>query len=888
MIDLDPRLRRSQWPDASDYWLKSNHWDDAPTPAGRLVPTIALLILTVAWALAVFDKGGRIPLSWHVCLLLTGLVSMLYGLWSARTPSATVGDPRLGGLFLLAPAYVAFQLVPLPIFLVKILSPLRADALERLGPITHAPAFAALSVDPATTGRYLLNILACACVAFVIREITLRLDHSWIPAIPLMAVAAIDAVFGILQNANGDAVLGTYRSKDHFAGLLEMTLPLTVAYALAVIKSRRTGILSMGRTLGACGVLVLATVMAVALLDSLAKAGFLAALGALIVLATLGWAARISGGNRWLAFAALAALFILIFIFLPPDRFVANFAESFQDPTAEGRLPIASDALHLVRAYPFVGSGYGTFETAFQKFQTVLVDLDFEFAHNDYLELFSELGVAGFLVFGALMLRVVVRAIRTATLAHPRLRYLGLGCIGAFAAIAIHSFTDFNLYIPANTMLLSWIVGLAASLPQRSEIEHRPQPNTSSWRKAMQWSVPALGLVLVVYASAWVVLDSKLQSDPQSERAFCGFGICDTDAMLAAETARHDGNVARVPLPILIEALRRDPAAPNRWSDLGDAFLASGNPEGSRYCFSRALSFGPNIPPIGLRAARFYHALGDRKQELELTSRVLGLSILNDSQIFDQYTEEKVTTSEVLTNGLPRTERAGRSYLRYVMSLHDVTDAETVWGWLLPQHFVDEPLTRDYVNFLFQNQEVESAAEAWRNFLGDRGNGYLKSNFVLNGDFESDSSKIPFDWRMESLGTDVEVSFDANVAHTGARSLRVHFGGKENVDYNRTSQTAVVRPGSYRFTAFLRTERITTEQGIAIRIYDPVAPSRVDVRTEGFTGTTDWKKIEKVIRVPEGTKLLTIQIIRQPVAWKFDNKIAGTAWIDTVSLSKVD
>jgi hypothetical protein len=38
-----------------------------------------------------------------------------------------------------------------------------------------------------------------------------------------------------------------------------------------------------------------------------------------------------------------------------------------------------------------------------------------------------------------------------------------MACTGSFAAILLHSFVDFNLYIPANAMLLAWIAGIAAA-----------------------------------------------------------------------------------------------------------------------------------------------------------------------------------------------------------------------------------------------------------------------------------------------------------------------------------------------------------------------------------------------------------------------------------------
>src|SRR5262249_40525764 len=127
---------------------------------------------------------------------------------------------------------------------------------------------------------------------------------------------------------------------------------------------------------------------------------------------------------------------------------------------------------------------------------------------------------------------------------------------------------------------------------------------------------------------------------------------------------------------------------------------------------------------------------------------------------------------------------------------------------------------------------------------------------------------------------------DSSVAHTGSQSLRIEFAGSENVDYAHISQTAFVEPGIYRFAAFVRTEKITTDQGIAFRIYDPELQSRLDIKTEGLTGTTNWKRVDLVIAVPQGTRLLRIQVIRRP-SWRFDSHIAGTAWIDTVSLSKL-
>jgi hypothetical protein len=111
----------------------------------------------------------------------------------------------------------------------------------------------------------------------------------------------------------------------------------------------------------------------------------------------------------------------------------------------------------------------------------------------------------------------------------------------------------------------------------------------------------------------------------------------------------------------------------------------------------------------------------------------------------------------------------------------------------------------------------------------------------------------------------------------------VDFLGQSNVAFDHVSQLAVVEPGLYRFRAYVKTEEITTDQGVRFRIADAVSPGRLEVITEGFTLTRDWTEVEQTVRVPAGTGLVTVQVVRQ-ASMKFDNKIRGTAWVDDVAL----
>jgi O-antigen ligase len=88
--------------------------------------------------------------------------------------------------------------------------------------------------------------------------------------------------------------------------------------------------------------------------------------------------------------------------------------------------------------------------------------LTVDFAHNDYLQLLAELGLAGFAIGAALAFSIVSMGLRGAMKSSdPEGRYFAVACVGALSAIAVHSLVDFNLYIPANAMLLAWIAGMA-------------------------------------------------------------------------------------------------------------------------------------------------------------------------------------------------------------------------------------------------------------------------------------------------------------------------------------------------------------------------------------------------------------------------------------------
>src|SRR5207245_4310010 len=119
------------------------------------------------------------------------------------------------------------------------------------------------------------------------------------------------------------------------------------------------------------------------------------------------------------------------------------------------RIRVWKDTWALIGDYPLIGCRLGAFEQAFPRYRTFLPELAVDTVHNDYLQFLAELGVIGFAIaaFGVIivLLSAADGAFRNADASS---RYIAIASLAALVAILIHSFTDYNLYIPANDMLL--------------------------------------------------------------------------------------------------------------------------------------------------------------------------------------------------------------------------------------------------------------------------------------------------------------------------------------------------------------------------------------------------------------------------------------------------
>jgi O-antigen ligase len=267
-------------------------------------------------------------------------------------------------------------------------------------------------------------------------------------------------IFGYVNTAY--KVSGTLINHNHFAGLLEMLIP--VAFGLAYIAATRFDDLARSYVY-----LLAGAVMGLSLILSTSRMGILSFFTTLLFLGIL---LRVSRSRRRLAVGftlTVVGLVLSAALWIGIDVVIQRYSEllGVDAILREGRFLVFSDTLRMIRANP-LGVGIGNFQDRFREYQTYRPNLLFDHAHNDYLETAAEWGLPIAAIFWMLVAFAFVRSVRLFVSLHsPEQRGILLACLGAIFSILIHSLTDFNLQIPSNAMLFFTFVGISLALPVR-------------------------------------------------------------------------------------------------------------------------------------------------------------------------------------------------------------------------------------------------------------------------------------------------------------------------------------------------------------------------------------------------------------------------------------
>jgi O-antigen ligase len=361
-----------------------------------------------------------------------------------------------------------------------------------------------LTEDRGSTFQYLaLGIAYCLLYLLTVGLVTTRRRLSLLLCV-LIVSGAFQAFFGTIMTLSGvewllfgpkeyhlNHATGTFVNRNHLAGYLELTLACGIGLLLALRETgefRWRGLLEA--VMGPKGRLRLVLIMmVVAMVMSHSRMGNTAFFAALLIVG--GVFVLIDKRDRKRNGLILASLILIdIFVisqFFGLDTLKRRIAETrLHDVVVNGEIveranelrdDVFAQALVLAEERFLTGQGAGSFEAVFPRYSGD-IPLHYDHAHNDLLQFWIEYGLIGTLplvLFVLLSLRYAIAAmVQRDSLYRSG---VGFGAAMGILALMIHSFTDFNLQIPANasTFIVVCAVAILADhhRVRRRQTSHR-------------------------------------------------------------------------------------------------------------------------------------------------------------------------------------------------------------------------------------------------------------------------------------------------------------------------------------------------------------------------------------------------------------------------------
>jgi len=269
-------------------------------------------------------------------------------------------------------------------------------------------------------------------------------------------------IYWVRKLSQGGDVFGPYVNRNHFAGFVELVVP--VGMALLLFRGLRRDLFALA------GLLTILPIGALILSGS--RGGiicFVFEVGVLVLLARTQRKRPEAPAMIGIAFVALAAFAFIAW--LGAGRAIERFSKTrIGDLTLSRRASMFRGAEHIFFDHPIKGVGLGTIVSVFPRYDTGYDGFVVDHVHNDYMEALAETGILGGLC-GLAFLWLLFRGARESFLVEQGhfSRAVHAGAIAAVCGILLHSFVDFNLHIPSNAIFFLLQAYLATSAPLPSE-----------------------------------------------------------------------------------------------------------------------------------------------------------------------------------------------------------------------------------------------------------------------------------------------------------------------------------------------------------------------------------------------------------------------------------
>jgi len=299
------------------------------------------------------------------------------------------------------------------------------------------------------------------------RKMSLRLGTSVI----IMGTAM--SLFGLAQYFLGlehswwipeNLLASTYVNHNHFAGYLELAIPLAIGIFLG--QKVDSSFFRFKTLMLKLGLVVALMIMLGAFVFSQSRGAWICLLISLIVMNMILIRRKVLDRKSLIIF--------LLFIVLAVGYLYAGY-----DPVAErlrsveqineesflsGRMKIWSGSINMIKHNSLIGTGLGTFVWGFPSYRPEGLDVRAHYAHNDYLHMMAEMGFLALPLMLWMIYLVIQAGLRWKSKSENAnfevIDGIILGSAVGILSLALHGLVDFNFHIPANMLVVAALSGI--------------------------------------------------------------------------------------------------------------------------------------------------------------------------------------------------------------------------------------------------------------------------------------------------------------------------------------------------------------------------------------------------------------------------------------------
>ena len=325
------------------------------------------------------------------------------------------------------------------------------------------------------------------------------------------------------------------------------------------------------------------------------------------------------------------------------------------------------------------------------------------------------------------------------------------------------------------------------------------------------------------------------------------------------------------------------------WMALGTASEQAGDPAKAERALKQAVALAPAyayphwyLGNLFLRDGRYDEAFAELRTASEA-------DVEFQPQQFNLIWEVLGSDLAALKKAVGESADTRAKFALYLLGRQKYDDGMRMWDTLsADEKRANRETGEQMVNVLVTAMHYHDGVRVWNDFTaGERF--HVQIGSVFDGSFEeAGAPQDVFAWQVKSM-PQVQIGVDESKSHSGARSLRLVFHVRSNIDNINIGELVPVATNTeYDFEFYVATDKLETGGPPLVQIVDPTTSAVLVSSPPAANGNSDWTRVALSFKTGDKTEAVMIKIVRPSCATQEAPvcPIFGSVWYDDFSLKR--